>query len=441
MAQRIVLTSATLFDGANDAREGMTVVVEGETITAIGKDIPVQAGELRVDLGGKLLMPGMTQGHFHADYGGLKLADVGKFYLGTQSPPAYLAAIAIQNLGFALQSGITNVIGAGCSSDMDAALKLAVRDGRMMGPRIRACGLHINTTANENEPSAWWIPAPERQDGLQVVGGELFADGVEGMRKAVRHQLRRGVEVMKIFPSGGHGIDFPEDRRSMAREEIEVVIRTAHDRGAIVRGHITTKTAMMESIALGIDIVDHGDFLDEEVIEAMVKHGTFYVPSMLFLKKLLPTDEGDLARASQLEPVRRSFEHLQKTLHLVNEAGVKIVPGDDYGLEFMMHGPGNYAEELQVYVDDCGISAKDVLTWATRNGGLMMGQDNLGQVKEGFVADLVVVNGNPLNDIGLLRDVDNIELIMKDGQIVKNTIAPAAGKSAAGRQEATLVPA
>lgn len=437
MAQRTIFSSAKLFDGVRDTQDGMTIVVEDGRIAAVGKDIPTQEGDLHIDLAGKTVIPGMTQGHYHAEYGGLRLADVGKFYLGTQYPPAYLAATAVQNLGWALDSGITNVVGAGCSFDIDASLKMAIQDGRMRGPRLRACGTHINTTANENEPNSWWLPAPAREDGLQLVGGELFADGPEGMRKAVRHQLRRGAEVMKIFPSGGHGIDFPEDRRSMARDEIEAVIRTAHDRGAVVRGHITTKTAMMEAIELGIDIVDHGDNMDEQVIEAMVKHGTYYVPSMLFLRKLLPSDDGDLARASQLAPVKRSFEHLQKMLPLVNQAGVNIVPGDDFGLEFMMHGPGLYAEELEVYVRDCGISARDVLGWATANGGQMMGRTDLGQIKEGFAADLVVLNGNPLDDIALLQDVNNIELIMKDGEIAKNTLAAGASAPAA-RQDARV---
>lgn len=438
MAQRTIFRSVKLFDGVNETQDGMTIVVEDGRFTAVDRDIPTREGDIQIDLAGKTVIPGMTSGHYHAEYGGLRLADVGKFYLGTQYPPAYLAATAVQNLGWALDSGITNVVGAGCSFDIDASLKMAIEDGRMRGPRLKACSTHINTTANENEPN-WWLPAPAREDGLQLVGGELFADGVEGMRKAVRHQLRRGAEVMKIFPSGGHGIDFPEDRRSMARDEIEAVIRTAHDRGAIVRGHITTKTAMMEAIELGIDIVDHGDNMDEEVIDAMVKHGTHYVPSMLFLKKLLPSDDGDLARASQLAPVKRSFEHLQKVLPLVNQAGVNIVPGDDFGLEFMMHGPGLYAEELEVYVRDCGISASDVLTWATANGGRMMGRTDLGQIKEGYAADLVVLDGNPLEDIALLQDVSRIELIMKDGQIAKDTLGRTSGdRGAAGQRTARI---
>jgi imidazolonepropionase-like amidohydrolase len=439
MTKRTIFANAALYDGQSDRQDGVLIAVEGDRIVAVGKTVSAAAGDEQIDLAGKTVIPGMTAGHWHGDYGGLRLADVGKGYLGTHSPPSYLAAVAVENLGHALASGITNAVGAGCSFDNDACMKMAMADGRIVGPRIRAGGLHINTTANENDPNAWWLPASDRQDGLQVIGAELFADGAEGMRKAVRHQLRRGVEVIKIFPSGGHGLDVPPEQRSMATEELEMVIRTAHERGAVVRGHVCTKKLILESVKLGIDIVDHGDELDEEIIEAMVKHGTFYVPSMLFLRKLLPTGEGDLARGTQLEPVRRSFEHLCKMLPLAHKAGVKIVPGDDFGLEFMMHAPGNYAEELEVYVNDCGVAAKDVLTWATRNGGLMMGRSDLGMVREGYVADLVVVNGDPVQDMGLLRNSDNLQMIVKDGKVHKNTLSGALGRASIESKEFACV--
>jgi imidazolonepropionase-like amidohydrolase len=427
MSKRMVFTSATLYDGVHDKRAGMAVAVEGQTITAVDRTLPIGKDDLHIDLGGKTLMPGMTVGHWHGDYGGLRLADVGKGYLGLHCPPAYLTAVAIQSLGYALASGVTNVVGAACNVDNDAALKLAMADGRIQGPRIRACGLHINTTGNENDPAAWWLTAPPPENGLQIVGTELFADGPEGMRKAVRHQLRRGVEVIKVFPSGGHGLDVPPEQRSMSYDELAMVIRTAHEHGAIVRGHVSTKKMLLESIRLGMDIVDHGDELDEEVIEAMLKHGTFYVPSMLFLKKLLPTRVNDLARDKQLEPVQRSFENLRKMLPVAHAAGVKIVPGDDFGLEFMVHAPGVYAEELEVYVQDCGIDAKAVLGWATCNGGQMMGRGNeLGTIRPGYVADLLVVDGDPGNDIAILRHTDRLKMIVKQGQIVKNELGPSA---------------
>lgn len=425
MTQRIVLSGASLFDGEGATRKNMTIAVEGDRFSAIGTDIPAREGDLHFDLGGKHVIPGMTAGHWHGDYGGLNLAGTGRAYLGTQSPPAYLTAVAIENLGYALASGITNAVGAGCSFDNDAALKLAMNDGRLTGPRLRAGSLHINITASENDPVSWWLPAPERQDGLQVVGAEIFADGPEGMRKAVRHQLRRGAEVIKCFPSSGHGLDVDPNYRSFAREELEMLVKTTHERGAVVRGHTITKKMLMECLEFDMDIIDHGDEIDDEVIEQMVRKGTFYVPSMLFLKKLLPVSENSVARELQLEPVKRSFEHLCRMLPRANAAGVRIVPGDDFGLEFMMHGPGNYAEELEVYVQDCSIAARDVLTWATRNGGLMMGRADLGMIREGYVADLVVVNGDPCEDISLLRDVSNLEMIVKDGRIHKNALTPA----------------
>lgn len=439
---RTFFHNARLFDGENDPRDGMCVTVEGERIVGVAPD----SAELRQadgdhrDLTGKTLMPGMVCGHYHAEYPDLRLAETGKRYLGLEYPPGYLTAVAIQSLGFAVESGVTGVVGAGCSQDIDVSLKMAAADGRIVAPRIRPCGQHINTTANENEPRQWWGISPPREDGILSVAAEIFADGADGMRKAVRHQLRRGVEVIKIFPSGGHGVDYPEHFRSMTMDELEAVITTAHNRGAIVRGHVTTKSMMLDAIKLGLDIVDHGDDLDDEVIDAMVKHGTFYVPSMLFLKKLLPTDEGEYARASQLAPLKRSFENVKKMLPVANKAGVKIVPGDDFGLEFMTHQPGTYAEEWEIYVDDCGIGAKDVLTWLTRNGAQMMGLgEEAGLIQPGRLADIVVVDGDPLTNFSLLRRPrETLSMVMIGGKAMIDRLPRAEGRPAVPSHAAQL---
>jgi imidazolonepropionase-like amidohydrolase len=434
---RTVFTEVNLLDGHRAARPDQIVVVEGERITEIRSDAPSIAPDDRViPLDGRTLMPGMTIGHWHPDYPDLKLTEIYEKYIGLEKPPAYHAALAVRYLQHALMNGFTQVVGAGCSHDIDSSMKMAIEEGVFEGPRIVCGSRHIDTTGNDNDSAPWWKEmGPPSVDGIRRVGAEVICDGVSDIRKAVRGEINRGAEIIKLFPTGGHGVVPRGNYRGMAEDEYIAAIEAAHQRNARVRAHCVAKPAILKSIDLGVDIIDHGDEIDGQCIEKMVKHGTGYIPSMLFLKKLrehvLAASGGEVSVASQeqLGPIEQDFENMRKMLPEANKAGVCIVPGDDYGVEIIPHVPGIYAQELAVYVEDVGIAAIDVLRWATVNGAaLSQRSEDLGSIEVGKIADLLVVDGDPSADIRLLQDPErNLRAIMKGGRFVKDLLDQGGG--------------
>lgn len=434
---KVIFTNGNVFDGQNPSRAGLSIVVENDRIAAVVEgQTQAGSGDRVIDLAGRTLMPGLGSSHYHAEYDHFPLSGtVGRVYLGMEKPPGYIYALCIENLRRALQQGLTSVVGAGCSYDSDATLKMAIDDGKIPGPRIFAASRHLDPTGNDNDWSPWWYNMAESdRDGIKVAGSEIICDGADAFRKATRMEFKRGARMIKVFPTGGHGLDVDDKLRGMRHEELVAVIEAAHERGALVRGHVITRDVILECIEAGMDVIDHGDEIDDEIIEAMVKHGTFFTPSMMFLKRLLGTSTGSIHGVSMDGPAERSFKNLVKMLPKANAAGVKIVPGDDFGLSFMPHDePGIYAKELEIYVKDCGISAREVLKWSTHNVAALMGRSKeLGGVAPGMLADLLVVRGDPTKDITLLTDPErNLDAVMVGGRFVKDRALDVPARAAA----------
>jgi imidazolonepropionase-like amidohydrolase len=220
--------------------------------------------------------------------------------------------------------------------------------------------------------------------------------------------------MIKLFVTGGHG-NVRTGMRELSREEIAAAVDAAHARGARVRAHCAWKREILECVELGVDVIDHGDFLDAECIDAMAEAGTFLDPSALYLEKLLAheplrREPGFAAARAEAE---RELASLQRWLPEANAAGVRIVLGDDYGTILLPHG--TYGEEFEFYVKRMGFAPQDVLRWATRHGAALAGLEaELGTLAAGKLADLVVVDGDPLTKISDLR---RTRYTIKDGVV------------------------
>src|SRR5262245_58587049 len=224
----VTFTNARVFDGTQALPGLKTVTLEGDRIASVS-DAPAE-GEA-IDLGGMTLMPGLISCHYHTDFYKFTLTDGASGEpLGKELPPGVLMAIGVRNCGVLLESGFTGYVGAACGHDIDAQLKMAIAEGIIPGPRIRACSAHIGTTGDVNDSKKWW----RRFDSP---GTDVFVDGPEDMRKMTREFIRRGAETIKIFTSSGHGgLPWPVPR-NMDRDEIAAVVQAAHMRGAMVRAH------------------------------------------------------------------------------------------------------------------------------------------------------------------------------------------------------------
>ena len=228
----------------------------------------------------------------------------------------------------------------------------------------------------------------------------------------MRDEVKRGVRMVKLFVTGGHGTTAPTSQIEMTRDELDAVVETAHARGALVRGHLVNKVAILMALDAGVDVIDHADEMDDECMDRMVATGASVVPSCAFPAAFLELMGG--RGLGFTDSMRAELDRVLRVLPRANALGVNLVLGDDYGAVGFPHG--RYAHELDLYVRHAGIPPLDVLRWATVNGAALMGrEDELGRVAPGYLADLLVVDGDPSHDVTLLQDRDNLVGIMTGG--------------------------
>jgi len=404
----IAITNVTVIDGHGKRAEASRVVVEDNRIAEVsdGKS-PLPHGAQVIAGSGCSVMPGMFNCHYHASY--RHIGSTG-LPIGMEGSPGLLTLRGAYAMGHAIDCGFTGVVSAGAPHAIDAALKQAMDEGVLRGPRMMVGSRDVSTTAHSQDMNFPWYWAPGRHPGV------VCCDGPDEFRKGVRDEIKRGAQIIKIFATAGHSVRGDYERLEVSPVELAAAIEAAHERGVKVRAHLANKLGIMTSVALGLDVVDHGDGLDDECIALLAEKGAFLAPSCFYPFKSGPKRFGPDAEVMKKE-MRAMLANLQKA----QAAGVKIVLGDDYGTLALPHG--QYGEELGFYVEQAGVSPADVIGWATRNGADLMGMRNeLGDVKAGMLADLILVRGDPLDDIKLLADPANILVVMKDGDIEKDLL-------------------
>jgi imidazolonepropionase-like amidohydrolase len=410
---RVIFTNANLLDGRHGPRPGSTVVVDAERIANVeygrsSTDLQLAGADRVIDLAGRTLMPGMITCHFHSTYHELGAAPPP---LGLEKPPAYMALRAAKNLETALLCGFTGAVSAGAAHDIDAAMKLAIDDGLIPGPRFMPGSRDLSTTGHANDSTPWYWD-------LHAAPAIRLCDGPDEFRRGVREEIKRGAEIIKLFVTGGHGTRAPKDAPEMTRAELQAAAEAAHDRGRRIRGHIANKRAILMAIDVGLDVIDHADDMDRECIERLAAAGTFVAPSLYFPRALMERSGPMLGFTAAM---RADYERMCAILPEAHAAGVRLVIGDDYGAAGLPHG--RYAGELELYVREAGIAPLDVLHWATVNGAALLGMsDQLGTIEPGKLADLLVVDGDPLADIAVLQNRDRLLAIIKGGAFVKDAL-------------------
>jgi len=409
---RVVFANVRVFDGVSEEiAEGRHVIVEDGRIREVTATRPACAEATVVDCGGRFLMPGLIDAHFHACSPSF---DIGA---GDRMPPSLMASHAARILEGALQRGFTTVRDAGGG---DIGLFLAIEQGLIRGPRLFFAGRALSQTGGHGDVRR----AEEVQPcGCHGYSGVLthVVDGVDEVRRAVREELRKGAHQIKIFVSGG--VLSPTDPLWMPQftaEEIRAAVEEAGTRRTYVMAHCHTDEGAARCVQLGVRSVEHGTLISRDATaRTIAERGAFVVPTLSVIDVLQRNAAAAKIPAESLQKVKSIGDEAYRAIEVCRRAGVKVGLGTDL-LGHAFHPLQGGELELRGRVE----RPIDVLRAATSvNAELLQRPGELGCVAPGAHADLLVLDADPLRDLSLFRDPGRIPVVMKGGAFVRNTLS------------------
>jgi imidazolonepropionase-like amidohydrolase len=392
------LTADRLFDGEK-MWTGKAVLVKGNKIMAIvEKSSPIPSGAKVLDFKNATLLPGLIEGHAHLFLYPYNITDWDTQVLKeTDALRTIRASVHAKNT---LMAGFTSVrdLGTEGAGYADVSLKKAILDKIIEGPRMLVAGRAIVSTGS-------YGPKGYDNDQKIMLGAEP-ADGNELVR-VVRDQIWQGADFIKIYADYRWGL-MGEDRPTFTLDELKLINEVTTSSGRVMVCHAKSKEAIRRSVLAGAVTIEHGDFLDEEIGKLMKEHQVIFMPTIAAVDKITQYRGWKKGIDSDPENVVRKKLSFKAAL----ASGVTIGMGGDVGV--FPHGDNVMEMELMA---EYGMPNLDILKAATSvNARAMNWQDKLGHIKEGFLADLVVVKGNPLENISQIREV---KFVMKDGVIYK----------------------
>ncbi len=398
-------SGALPFDGA--------VLIAGERIVRIA-----QAGQtidapdaLRIDGRGGTLMPGLVEPHAHLSFTNfsqsVQMGDI---------PPEDHAIMTLHNARIMLDQGFTSCNSAAAAKGrLDIVVRDAINRGDFPGPRLLAASPELTVTGGLGDPSLSHIP----RENFGYI-----CDGADQFRRAARYFLREGVDTLKINISGDEGVPWARAHQTvMTDAEVEAVCEVARSRGKRVAAHTRSAESVKMALRHGVDILYHCTLIDDEAcaqLEAQ-RERVFVAPTLGNTYAVLheATAWGITPEAARERGIERELLTGIENMKALQRRGVRVMPGGDYG--FAWNPIGANARDIEHFVNLLGFSPMEAILAATKMGGeIMLRGHELGQIKAGYLADLLLIDGDPLQDVGLLRQRDKLRAIMKDGVLYKS---------------------
>lgn len=409
----ILFRGASVWDASGAPAFPGDVLVENGRIKAI-THMPSRLsteGATVIEARGRTLMPGLVEGHAHISFGGaVNDSDLGNI------PPEEHVLLTVRNAKTLLDHGFTSAYSAATSKlRLDVVIRNAVNAGQFPGPRIRAASPEITVTGGLGD---------ERKAHMYYESFGLIADGKEELTKAVRLCCREGVDNIKVNISGddlspaAHG-----GLTVMREEEVQTAVNVARDFGKKVNCHARAAESVKRAVRCGVDVIYHCESADEEAIDLLesAKDRIFVGPAIgIIYSTLYEGEPFGFFRDSEVgRKMQRTIDNTAAVYTELRKRGVRILIGGDYG--FAQSPQGQNARDLKHFVDLLGFTPSEALQCGTRIGGQVMGLGNeLGQIKEGYIADLLLADGDPLEDLDLVVHEENLHVIMKEGSLYKD---------------------
>jgi imidazolonepropionase-like amidohydrolase len=407
MAVTVLRNAAVLDPESAELAEGQSVIVEDGRVADVGPGLAGSADALVLDVGGRTVMPGLIDAHTHP-------MSVAMDFASSEWSPTYVAARAGQALAGMLARGFTTIRDVGRG---DFGLARAVEEGYFTGPRIFYGGKQLTQTGGAGD-----YRAPSRrvyEDNYYAPTIGVICDGVPECRRAVREEVRRGAHHIKVYLSGA--VDAPSDRVDSTQfsiEELDAIVEEATAANIYVAGHAYTSRAINRGLKCGVRSIEHGNLMDESSIPLFRQYGAFYVPTIVTYHTLAQKSRDGLLPADIDEKLHVVIGGALGALEMAHRAGIPIVYGTDLFAD--MHD-----QQLQEFVIRSEVQpAADLIRSATTTAArLLRREGELGVVAPGALADLLVVDGNPLDDIRVLTTPEQtLKLIIKQGTIYKNEL-------------------
>ncbi len=407
---RILIKNCRVWDGSGAATYPADVLVEDQRI----RTVATERGQLQatgadvIDANAMTLMPGLVEGHSHITFiNATRATDLG------DTPPEEHTLIAARNARILLDHGFTSAYSAASAKlRIDIVIRNAIEAGDLPGPRLRACGPEITVTGGLGDERR----AHQFRDSFAMV-----ADGPDEVTKLARLCVREGADSIKLNISGDdHTRSGGLPRTVMSEAEIRAGVTVARDFHRMVNAHCRAAELVKRAVRCGVDVIYHCEHADEEALDMLeaVKDRVFVGPAIgLLHAAVYEAPEGALPSGVR-QGIELGLAAASRAYPQMKRRGIRVVIGGDYG--FARTPQGENARDIAHFVRHLGYSPGEALVCATRYGAELMGMGHeAGQVREGFLADLLLVDGDPVADVSVLQNKDRLVMILKGGEIHK----------------------
>ncbi len=410
----VVFTNVRILDGTGQNPYTGSVLVRGNRIRQVGRSTaPITPGNaMVVDGAGATLMPGMCEAHTHFSWNdAATLSAIQRMPL--EEHVLWCAKVA----GRYLQAGFTSCVGAACAKPrLDVVIRNAINAGQIPGPRYLAASQEITVPGGLGDETLPHLPFPEFSFGVNV-------NSADEMRKVTRMFLKYGVDSIKLNLSGDNFTpDSPANTTWMSDAEVDAAMTEVRVRGKRGTAHARSAASVKQALRHGIDVIYHASFTDEEALDMLeaAKDRVFVAPGIAIIYAMLHEAEAfgiDHAQAVAMG-YQTEWDAALESLKAMHRRGIRILPGGDYGFAFTPHCQN--ARDLEFFVKYLGFTPAEAIRSTTVYGGqIMMRGHELGAVQDGYLADLLLVDGDPLANLSILRDPRRILAVMKDGVFAK----------------------
>ncbi|MDR6775668.1 amidohydrolase family protein [Azospirillum sp. BE72] len=413
-----LFTNVQILDSTGEKPYAGEVLVQGNRIAEVARQAGTISHEAHrvVDGGGATLMSGLCDAHTHFSW----INQAGLDPIGLMPVEEHILEAA-DNARTYLDCGYTMCVGAAAAKPrLDVVVRDYINKGRIAGPRYLANGPEIATIGGLGDLNP------------SHVGAYTFVEVVNGpyeMRACVRRLLKEGVDLIKLNLSGEEITKCKAEDTPMAEDEIAEAVREAHrKKGVRICAHARSAESVKLCVKYGIEIIYHASFADEEALDLLEanKDKHFVAPGLAWVYQTChaAADWGITEEVARNMGYFRELESAIETMKAMRRRGIRVLPGGDYGFAWTPHG--TYAKDLEYFVELLGFTPMEAIQSATLLGGEIMGRPGeLGLVRNGYLADLILLDGDPLQDITLFQDRSRILAIMKDGSFHKEMTPPA----------------